>query len=181
MVGCLQVMRIYSFMEEIKVYIHDLYIVFLFVKTENKFIKEIKHVLCAFITWWKTLQSLWELLRRWKPLTVSRVFTDLLSNSSKRSPWFSPGYESREHVLFLNEYVKHETTATWNLSMQAARAIHSNTASFLEQSTTGTDYCRKLSNNTPFFFVITKKPCRSSLFLSFWLLWQPQFVQHKYF
>ena len=43
---CLQVVRIYSFMKEIKVYIRASYIVFLFVKTENNnFIKEIKHVL----------------------------------------------------------------------------------------------------------------------------------------
>ena len=52
MVGYLiQVMRIYSFMKEIKVYIRTSYIIFLFVKTENNFIKEIKHVLCVFIAW----------------------------------------------------------------------------------------------------------------------------------
>ena len=52
MVGRLQVVRIYSFMKEIKVYISALYIVFLFVKTENNnFLKEIKHVLPAFIAW----------------------------------------------------------------------------------------------------------------------------------
>ena len=49
MVGCLQVVRIYSFMKEIKVYIRASYVVFVFVKTENNFIKEIKHVLRAFI------------------------------------------------------------------------------------------------------------------------------------
>ena len=36
MIGCLQVFRIYSFMKEIKVHIHASYIVFLFVKKENK-------------------------------------------------------------------------------------------------------------------------------------------------
>ena len=52
MVGCLQVMRIYGFMKEIKVYIRDSYIVFLFVKTENdNFINEIEYVLRAFIVW----------------------------------------------------------------------------------------------------------------------------------
>ena len=35
MIGCLQVVRIYSFMKEIKVNIRASYIVFLFVKTEN--------------------------------------------------------------------------------------------------------------------------------------------------
>ena len=37
---------------------------------------------------------------RW---TASRVFTDLHSNSPKRSPRFSPGYEGRENMFyFLN-------------------------------------------------------------------------------
>ena len=48
--GCLHVVRIYSFMKEIKVYTHASYIVSLFVKTENNnFIKEIKHALRALI------------------------------------------------------------------------------------------------------------------------------------
>ena len=47
--GCLQVIRICSFMREIK-----LYIVYLYVKSENDyFIKKIKHVLRSFIAWWK--------------------------------------------------------------------------------------------------------------------------------
>ena len=74
------------------------YIVFLFVKTENdNFIKEIKHVVRASIACWKPRQS----------STASRVFTDLLSNSPKRSPQFSSGYEGTEkHVLFLNSLIK---------------------------------------------------------------------------
>ena len=45
MIGCLKVVRIYNFMKELKVYIPALYIVFLFVKSENNdFIKETKHV-----------------------------------------------------------------------------------------------------------------------------------------
>ena len=61
------------------------------VKTENNnFIKEIKHVLRVFIAWWKPWQSLWKFSSRWKP---TRVFTDLLSNSSKNPYRFSPGYE----------------------------------------------------------------------------------------
>ena len=41
MFGCLQVVRIYSFIKEIKVYIRASYIVFLVVKTENNnFIKK---------------------------------------------------------------------------------------------------------------------------------------------
>ena len=70
-IGCLQIVRIYSFMKEIKVYIRASYIVFLFVKIKNNFIKEIKHVLRAFIALWKPRQSLWELLSRWKASTAS--------------------------------------------------------------------------------------------------------------
>ena len=62
--------------------------------TENNFMKEIKHVIRAFIAWWKPWQSLWELS------TASRVFTDLLSNSPKRSPRFSPGYEGTENMFY---------------------------------------------------------------------------------
>ena len=92
MVGCLQVVRIYSFMEEIKLCIRASYIVFFFFKTENNnFIKEIKHVFRAFISCSKPQQSSWYLSGRWKPSTASPVFTDLLSNSSIRSPTFSPG------------------------------------------------------------------------------------------
>ena len=40
MVGCLQVVRIYSFKKEIKVNLRASYIVFLFVKNENNFIKQ---------------------------------------------------------------------------------------------------------------------------------------------
>ena len=58
MVGCFQVVRIYSFMKEIKVSIRASYLGFLFAKTENNFIKEIKHVVRAFIAWWKPRQSL---------------------------------------------------------------------------------------------------------------------------
>ena len=44
-VCCVPVVRIYSFMKKIKVYIRASYIVFHFVKTQNSnFIKEIKHV-----------------------------------------------------------------------------------------------------------------------------------------
>ena len=52
MVGFLQVVRIYSFMKEIKMCTRVSYIVFLFVKMEsNDFIKEGKHVLHTFIAW----------------------------------------------------------------------------------------------------------------------------------
>ena len=67
---------------------------------ENNFIKKKKHVLCAFITWWKTRQSLWEFASRWKPSTATRVFTDLLLNSSKHSPQFSPGHEGTENMFY---------------------------------------------------------------------------------
>ena len=81
------------------------YIVFLFVNNENNnFIKEIKHVVCAFIASWNPRQSLWEFSSRWKPLTASWVFTDLLLNSPKRSPQFSPVYEGMQNMFyFLNK------------------------------------------------------------------------------
>ena len=100
-VGCFQVARIHYFMKEIIVYIRASYIVFLFVKTKNNnFIKEIKHVLRASKAWWKPRQSLWKVSSKWKPSTASRVFTDLLLNSLKRSPRFSRGYEGRENMLY---------------------------------------------------------------------------------
>ena len=47
-----RLVKIYSFMKEIKVYIRVSYIVLLFVTTRNdNFIKEIKHVIRAFIAW----------------------------------------------------------------------------------------------------------------------------------
>ena len=43
------------------------------------------------------------ILEQVKPSTASRVFIDLLSNSPKRLPQFSPGYESTENMFyFLN-------------------------------------------------------------------------------
>ena len=78
------------------------YIVFLFVNMENDhFIEEIKHVIRASIAWWKPLQSWGEFLSRWKPSTVSLVFTDQLSNSPKHSPRFSPWrlWRQGKHVL----------------------------------------------------------------------------------
>ena len=70
-----QVVRIYSFMKEIykELYIGAQSIVFLFVKTESKnYIKE------------------------------SRVFTDLLSNIPKRSPWFSPRFEGTKNMFYIS-------------------------------------------------------------------------------
>ena len=49
MIGCHQVVRTYSFVKGIKLYIHASYIVVLFIKLENNFIKEIKRVLGTFI------------------------------------------------------------------------------------------------------------------------------------
>ena len=74
MVGCLQAVRFYSFMKEIKVYIYALRI-------------------SSFSSF--RLESLWELTIKW--------CTDLLSNSPKCSLRVSPGYEGTEkHVLLLN-------------------------------------------------------------------------------
>ena len=48
-------------------------------------------------------KKLVRILEQVKPLTASRVFTDLLSNSPKRSPRFSPSYEGTENMFyFLN-------------------------------------------------------------------------------
>ena len=89
MVDCLQVVRIHSLMKEIKVYIPALYIVFLFVKMEtNNFIKEIKHVLCAFI--------------------ASIASPDLLSNSPKHLPQFSPAYESMKKMFYFSNYLRNK-------------------------------------------------------------------------
>ena len=73
------------------------YIVFLFVHNEsNNFIKEINYVIRASIACWKPRKSLREFSNRWKPLTVYRVFTDLLLNSPKRSP----GYEGTQNMFY---------------------------------------------------------------------------------
>ena len=45
-IGSLQVVKTYSFMKEIELYLRALCVVFLFVKLENNFIKEIKHFPC---------------------------------------------------------------------------------------------------------------------------------------
>ena len=43
------------------------------------------------------------ILEQVKLSTVSQVFTDLFSNSPKRSLWFSPGYKGRGKMFyFLN-------------------------------------------------------------------------------
>ena len=76
------------------------YIVFLFVKTKNNFIKEIKHVLRAFIAWWKTRQILRELSSRWKPSTASWIFTDLEFSQTFASV-FTKLWRHGEDVSFL--------------------------------------------------------------------------------
>ena len=81
MIGCFQVVRIYSFMKKIKLYIQASHIVFLFVRSENNdFVKETKHVLHAITAWsyaqattpgspYSFRQVLWVLL---SPLIESR-------------------------------------------------------------------------------------------------------------
>ena len=54
----LQIVRIYSFMKEIKMYIRPLYIVFLFVESENNFIKAKKqNIYLDFIALWSAIPS----------------------------------------------------------------------------------------------------------------------------
>ena len=95
MVGCLQVVRIYNFMKEIKYSftLRKSFFCFLGRKIIILWKKLINHVLRAFITWWKSRQSLLE-------STASRVFTDLLSNSTKRSPRVSPDNKSTENMFY---------------------------------------------------------------------------------
>ena len=56
-----------------------------------------KHVILAFIAWSKPRQSLREFSSRRLRLGP---FTDLLSNSPKRSPWFSQGNEGKEKMFY---------------------------------------------------------------------------------
>ena len=86
----------------LKVYMLALYIVFLFVKMENdNSIKEMKHVIRAFIALWKPRQSLWEFEqisenpRRSQGFLPAREFSQTL-----RSPRFLPGYEGTENVFY---------------------------------------------------------------------------------
>ena len=59
----------------------------------------------------KTSAKLVRILEQVKTSTASQVFTDLLSNSPKRSPRFSPGYEGKENMFyFLNEAIVSKTT-----------------------------------------------------------------------
>ena len=75
------------------------YTVFLFVKIENSnFIKEIKHVLRAFVAWWKSCEN----FLTGKNSKLHLRFS--LLNSPECLPLFSPGYEDMEKMFyFLNE------------------------------------------------------------------------------
>ena len=95
--------------------LHASYILFLFVKTKNNdFIKEKKHVVCDSIACWKSWQSLWEFSGRWKTSTASRIFTDLLLNSPKHLPQFSPGYEGT-HKNDVSDMRGYQTPSCKNL------------------------------------------------------------------
>ena len=60
-----QVESIFSFMKYIKLYIHALCTAFLFAESKNNnFVKEIQHILHAFISWWKPQQSISEFSSR---------------------------------------------------------------------------------------------------------------------
>ena len=93
-VDCLRVVRIYSTRV-----LHISSFSLLRLKNDN-FIKEIKPVVCVSIACWKPRKSLWEFSSRWKHSIVSLVFTDLLSNSPKRSPRFSSGYKGTENLFY---------------------------------------------------------------------------------
>ena len=57
MIGCLRVVRIYSFMKEIKLYIRASYIVFLFVKSKTNFKKTCSPCPHSLV---KTKVNVWE-------------------------------------------------------------------------------------------------------------------------
>ena len=95
MIGCLQVVRIYSSMNEIKVYIHASYIIFLFVKTKTNN-KTCSPILYSLV---KTSTKLVRILEQVKTIDCVSDFTYLLLNSPERSPRFSPGYEGMEKML----------------------------------------------------------------------------------
>ena len=78
------------------------YIVFLFVKTENNnFIKEIKTCSPCLHSLVKTSAKFVRIFEQVKPSTAFRGFTELLrSNSPKRSPRFSPGFEDTESMFY---------------------------------------------------------------------------------
>ena len=44
------------------------------------------------------------ILEQVKTLDWVQVFTDLLSNFPKRSPWFSPAYEGTENMFYFFKY-----------------------------------------------------------------------------
>ena len=80
---------------------------FAFVKTENNnFIKGINHVLLAFIARWKPRQRQTS-YENYRAIENPRR-TDLLSNSPKRWPRFSPDYEGTEY-MFLIEFLSATT------------------------------------------------------------------------
>ena len=102
MVGCLQVTKIYSFMKEIKAYIRPPHIVFLFIKTEIiNFIKEIKHVLRAFIAWWKPRLMFGRILD-----CVSDFPRSVLEFSQTFALVFTRLWRHREYVSFLKRNFK---------------------------------------------------------------------------
>ena len=95
MVGSdLQVVRSYSFMEK-------MCIVFLLIKMENNsFIKKKKTFFPCLHSLVTNKAKVWDNSRAGeKPSTASWIFTDLLSNSPKRSPRFSPGCEGTENLF----------------------------------------------------------------------------------
>ena len=92
MTGCLEVVRSYRLMKEIKLFIRASYIAFLFVKLENNnFRKEKKSSLCLH-SLVKTKANVWENLRadQWKSKTQSRVFTcsRILTNFAENMFYF---------------------------------------------------------------------------------------------
>ena len=90
MIGCLQVVRIYSFMEEIKLFMWASYIVFSLISVKSEKISYKRNKTC-----FPCLHSLIK-------TSASRVSTDLLSDSPKRLPLFSLSYIKARRKCFIS-------------------------------------------------------------------------------
>ena len=97
--GCLQVVRIYSFKKEIKVFISASYFVFLIVKKENNsFIKEIKHILRTFLEPGENFRKVCEKSGAGENLRLRLGFSLICS---RILPKVCRGFHQLMHVLFL--------------------------------------------------------------------------------
>ena len=100
-IGSLQVVKTYSFMKEIELYLRALCVVFLSVKLENNFKKEIKHFPCLH-SLVKTSAKFVRFLDQVKTFECVLDFTDLFLNSPKHLPRLSPGAMKARRTCFVS-------------------------------------------------------------------------------